>query len=98
MITLPSDPDPAFAGIALAATGELAVEARIQPGVRSDGELGAMRAASLEARGPSTVNAAPGSAMKMASIARVELNSCTHDNRAYGDSTIPLLKAKRVPS
>src|SRR5262249_487912 len=54
------------------------------------------RTASLDARGPSTVNAAPGSAMKVASIARLGLNSCTHDTRAYGDNAIPLLKANRV--
>jgi hypothetical protein len=55
-----------------------------------------MRTASLAARGPSTVNAAPGNAMKVGLIARLGLNSCTHDNRVYGDSAIPLLKAKRV--
>src|SRR5262245_30381164 len=39
--TLPGEPDPALAGIALAPAGELAVEAGEQPGVRPDGELGA---------------------------------------------------------
>src|SRR6516164_1668714 len=38
---LPSDPDPAFAGIALAAIGKLAIEAGEQPGIPADGELGA---------------------------------------------------------
>src|SRR5262249_16874064 len=55
-----------------------------------------MRAASFVARGPSTVNAAPGSAMKVGLIERVGKNSCTHDNRAYGDSAIPLVKPNGV--
>jgi hypothetical protein len=42
------------------------------------------------------VNAAPGSAMKVGLIVRLGLNSCTHDNRAYGDNAIPLPKTKRV--
>ena len=38
---LPSDPEAALAGIALASIGKFAVEAREHPSVRPDGELGA---------------------------------------------------------
>jgi hypothetical protein len=55
-----------------------------------------MRAASLAARGPLTVNAAARSAMKAALTARLGWNSCTHDTQAYGDNTVPLARAMRV--
>jgi hypothetical protein len=53
---LPSEPDPALAGIALAAVGKLAVEARIELGVRRDGELGAGVDARGIARRARTIN------------------------------------------
>jgi hypothetical protein len=53
---LPSEPDPALAGIALAAVGKLAVEARIELGVRGDGELGAGVDARGIARRARTIN------------------------------------------
>src|SRR5262249_1508786 len=40
-VVLPSDPEAALAGIALATIGKFTVEAREHPGVRPDGELGA---------------------------------------------------------
>src|SRR5215831_1922444 len=55
-ITLPRYSDPAFPGIALTAVGELAIKARIQPGVRPDGELGAGVDARGVARGARTID------------------------------------------
>src|SRR5215831_9179905 len=55
-VTLPRYSDPAFRGVALTAAGELAVEARIQPGVRPDGELGAGVDARGVARGARTID------------------------------------------
>src|SRR5262245_44878097 len=55
-VTLPRYSDPAFAGITLTAVGELAIEARIQPGVWSDGELGAGVDARGVARGARTID------------------------------------------
>src|SRR5215472_14173183 len=59
-VTLPRYSDPAFRGVALTAAGELAVEARIQPGVRPDGELGAGVDARGVARGARTIDRASG--------------------------------------
>src|SRR5262249_59424821 len=55
-VTLPRYSDPAFPGIALTAVGELAIKARIQPGVRPDGELGAGVDARGVARGAPTID------------------------------------------
>src|SRR5262249_10728489 len=63
-VTLPHYSDPAFPCIALTAVGELAVEARIQPGGRPDGELGAGVDARGVARGARTIDREPGTGQR----------------------------------
>ena len=80
---LPIGLEAALSGQHAAAVGELAVEAAEQRDIAGDRELRSeARAASAAARGPSTVNAEPGSAMNAALILRDGSNSCTHDTRA----------------